>query len=310
MIDLKNKKVIIAIIIFNVITLIALIDLYMTFGKDLFNPGKAQKEEIKLYNGAYKEVNRLVLDENINILNKGPNDSILYSTDNILCRIDPPKEVIKIPFDEMVTAISSFEQYVYVATGNKLFSLSYEQDNVDKKLIAELNEKSLILSIAINEKLIFVSDTSDKTVKAIEKESGDVIFDIKGDPKFLFPGPFAPIALYNDQIWIADTGRHQLQIYNFFGEYVSTWTPSEPLPGCCNPTDFTIVENGNIITMQKGISEIKMFSPNGEKIYNIAPTNAFKSVSSKKQMAVFHEDAIVIYDPDLQSLRFFIKGAK
>jgi hypothetical protein len=310
MIDLKNKKVITAIIIFNVITAIALIDLYMTFGNDLFNPGKAQREEIKLYNGAYKEVNRLVLDGNINILNQGPNDSILYSKSNILCRINPPKEVIKTPFDESVTAVSPSEKYVYVAAGNKLFTLTYEQDNVKKELISELNEKSVILSIAINEKLIFVSDTNDKTVKAIEKKSGDVIFDIKGEPKFLFPGPFAPIALYNDQIWIADTGRHQLQIYNFRGEYLSTWIPDELFPGCCNPTDFTIVENGNIITMQKGISEIKMFSPTGEKICNIAPTNAFKSVSSKKKMAVFNEDAIVIYDPDFQSLRFFIKGKK
>ena len=308
MIDLKNKKVIIAIIIFNVITAIALIDLYMTFGKDLFNPGKAQREELRLYNGDYKEVNRLVLDENINILNKGPNDSIVYSKSNIVCRINPPKKVIKTPFDEIVTAISPFEQDIYVATGNKLFALTYEKDSVEKKLVAELNEDSVILSIAINDKLIFVSDTNDKTVKAIKKDSNDVIFDIKGEPKFLIPGPFFPIGLYNDQIWIADTGRHQLQIYNLQGEYVSTWTPSEPLPGCCNPTDFTIVGNGNIITMQKGISEVKMFSPTGEKICDIAPTNAFKSVSSKKQMAVFREDAIVIYDPDLQSLRFFIRA--
>ena len=310
MIDLKNKKVIIAIIIFNVVTAIALIDLYMTFGKDLFNPGKAQREELRLYNGDYKEVNRLVLDGNINILNKGPDDSIVYSKSNIVCRINPPKKVIKTQFDETVTAISPFEQTIYVATGNKLFALTYEKNNVEKKLVTELNEDSVILSIAIIDKLIFVSDTNDKTVKAIKKDSSDVIFDIEGDPRFLIPGPVFPIGLYNDQIWIADAGRHQLQIYNLQGEYVSIWTPSEPLPGCCNPTDFTIVENGNIITMQKGISEVKMFSPTGEKVCTIAPTNAFKSVSSKKQMAVFREDAIVIYDPDLQSLRFFIRAEK
>jgi len=308
MIDLKNKKVIIAIIIFNVITAIALIDLYMTFGKDLFNPGKAQREELRLYNGEYKEVNRLVLDGNINILNKGPNDSILYSRSNIVCRINPPKEVIKTQFDETVTAISPFEQTIYVATGNKLFALTYVKDSVEKQLVTELNEDCVILSIAINNKVIFVSDTNSKNVKAINRDSNDVIFDIEGDPKFQIPGPFFPIGLYNDQIWIADPGRHQLQIYNFQGEYVSTWTPDEPFPGCCNPTDFTIVENGNIITMQKGISEVKMFSPTGGIICTIAPTNAFKSVSSRKQMAVFREDAIVIYDPDLQSLRFFIRA--
>jgi len=309
MIDLRNKTVIITIIIFNVVAAIALV-LYITFGNGLFNPGQAQREELRLYNGDYKEVNRLVLDGNINIFNKGPNDSILYSTSNIVCRINPPQEVIKTSFDEIVTAISPFEQDVYVATGNKLFALTYEKNNVEKKLVTELNEDSVILSIAINDKLIFVSDTNDKTVKAIKKDSSDVIFGIQGDPKFLIPGPFFPIGLYNDQIWIADTGRHQLQIYSLQGEYVSTWTPSDPLPGCCNPTDFTIVENGNIITMQKGISEVKMFSPTGEKVYDIAPTNAFKSVSSKKQMAVFREDAIVIYDPDLQSLRFFIRAKK
>jgi hypothetical protein len=53
-----------------------------------------------------------------------------------------------------------------------------------------------------------------------------------------------------------------------------------------------------------------MFNPLGEAIFTIAPTNAFKSVSSRKKMAVFSEDAIVILDPDIQSLRFLIKATK
>jgi hypothetical protein len=62
-----------------------------------------------------------------------------------------------------------------------------------------------------------------------------------------------------------------------------------------------------LITLQKGISEINLFSPSGEYLEAVAATNAFQSVSSRKEMAVFSEDAIVIFDSDINSLRFFIK---
>jgi DNA-binding beta-propeller fold protein YncE len=278
----------------------------MTFGNKLFNPLKGEEAGLQPYIGDnYKEANRLIVPDNITLLSKGPNESILYAQSNVVYRINQPEEDVTIQFDQPITAIYTSGEMVYIGTGNQLFSATYKKESA-KTLIKDFQNDIVISSIASTSNLIYVSDIYTKTVKAINK-SGETQFEIKGDPEFLIPGTQFPIDQYDNQLWVTDTGRHNIQIFNTNGTYVSTWQPSKEFPGCCNPIDFSILKGGKLITLQKGISEINLFSPSGEYLEAVAATNAFQSVSSRKEMAVFSEDAIVIFDSDINSLRFFIK---
>jgi hypothetical protein len=76
-----------------------------------------------------------------------------------------------------------------------------------------------------------------------------------------------PAAAGDGLVWINNPGRHELEAYDGAGVMVRQWgeggTGIGRFSGCCNPTDFFMMEDGRIVTTEKGTPRVKVFDQAG-----------------------------------------------
>ena len=83
----------------------------------------------------------------------------------------------------------------------------------------------------------------------------------------------APITMtycsQNDLLYIANPGRHRVDVFTQDGVYRPDLSWGEPsgslsgFAGCCNPIDLAVLDDGRILTVEKGISRVKVYRTDG-----------------------------------------------
>ena len=160
--------------------------------------------------------------------------------------------------------------------------------------------------------MIFRVDRNRKTACAFSEETGELIWESRGEENFIVPGVAFPIDLSPDgELWVANVGRKRLeQIDPKTGRFIASWEPQEPFGGCCNPVRFAALSGGRFLTVEKGVRRICIYQPSGKlervvsdelsqlevnyylhrvgNIVNIYDTGA------KKHWEVSHDDAMAI----------------
>ena len=99
-------------------------------------------------------------------------------------------------------------------------------------------------------------------------------------PGFIIPSPYFDVAVDPDGfLWAANTGRHSLENYTMDGGFRTSWGEFsmgiEGFCGCCNPTHFIILEDGSLVTSEKGIARIKTHNQLGEMVSVVAGPDQF-----------------------------------
>jgi hypothetical protein len=78
-------------------------------------------------------------------------------------------------------------------------------------------------------------------------------------------------------VWVADTGRHQLENYTSEGNLERFWGKSGTgvgdFVGCCNPADFGLLADGKFVTSEKGLGRVKIFDGDGQ-LESVVATSA------------------------------------
>jgi len=173
--------------------------------------------------------------------------------------------------------------------GDTLVASSVEQlmiMNLSGKIEDEwgpFEEKSIITSVAINNKYIAFSDAGNKIVFILDRKGAVSSMMGQNGGEFVLPSPYFDLAVDSDNtLFIANTGHRRIETRNtegkllgFFGE---PGIAPEAFCGCCNPSHFVLIPGG-IITAEKGINRIKILSRSGEfKEYVSADNNFVASV--------------------------------
>ena len=121
-------------------------------------------------------------------------------------------------------------------------------------------------AVALSGDDLFMADAGAATVSRYHKD--DLIWRQRG---FHVPGRHFHLALgLEGLIWVAHTGRHRLEAYDFSGELREHW--GEPgvridgFSGCCNPFHFAIMADGRFVTSEKGLHRVKLSSSDGQAI--------------------------------------------
>ena len=178
-------------------------------------------------------------------------------------------------------------------------------------------ESSILTSIAVTTKDVFVADAGGKVVYRYN-HNGNLINRIgEKDPQnnipgFVVPSPFFDLGIsHSGQLWVVDPGRHTLMNFSFDGKLISSWGKAsmavDGFCGCCNPSNFAFLSDGSFITSEKGIERIKIYQPDGTYKYLVAPPDSFEEGTCGLDIAVDSQDRILVLDPVKKKVRFFVK---
>ena len=178
-----------------------------------------------------------------------------------------------------------------------------------------IGDESVITSIAISGKDVFVADAGSKVVLRVDP-SGNILKKIgekdpsRNIPGFIVPSPYFDLAASrNGELWVVNPGRHRFEKYNPEGDLLSTWGVSsmamEGFCGCCNPTDFAMLSDGSFVTSEKAIERIKVYWPNGVFRGVVAGPDAFVEGTRGLDLAIDSKDRILVLDPEKKQIRIF-----
>jgi hypothetical protein len=112
-------------------------------------------------------------------------------------------------------------------------------------------------------------------------------------------------------LWVANTGRHSLENYTEDGDFRTSWgefgMEMERFCGCCNPSHFTILEEGSFVTSEKGIARVKVSNRLGELVSVVAGPDQFIEGTVGLDLAINSSQKIFVLDPFQKLVRIFEK---
>ncbi|MFC1557956.1 hypothetical protein ACFL40_01235, partial [candidate division KSB1 bacterium] len=112
--------------------------------------------------------------------------------------------------------------------------------------------------------------------------------------------------------WIVNPGRHSLENYTFNGDLRTSWgeysIEIEGFCGCCNPSHIKVLDDGKMITSEKGIPRIKVYNRLGNLESVIAGPKQFIEGTEGLDLAIDSNERIYVLDPMKMSVRIFEKN--
>ena len=160
---------------------------------------------------------------------------------------------------------------IYVAVGDRV-----DVWDASERIWAHwpaLGGKSQITGIAVGAADVFVADYGLRVVHRYDtsgKLLGRVVpRDAEGAAgTFTIPSPYFDVAITPDGLLaVANTGEHRVETYTFAGEPCGSWGQRSievaGFAGCCNPGQMAILPDGRVVTSEKGIPTVKIYSPAG-----------------------------------------------
>lgn len=142
-------------------------------------------------------------------------------------------------------------------------------------------------------------DRENRRVYAVKVDTGEIAWVSYGESGWLIPGAaFMLDVSPESELWVLNPGRRRLEQLNpETGDYIASWEPREPLPGCCNPVRFAAMSGGRFLTMEKGRRQARLYAPSGE-VLNVLVANL--SASEHNYVLIHNDDRV--YMSDLQPL--------
>lgn len=315
------------IIAFLVVLILSIIGVMV---KDLFNSNISHQNPYELVTDSTKVCNEkligyteiyqikpsldvlhgIAIDKNDNIIIVG-SDLIVYdSTYTQIKRFKLPDTsscVTTNANNDIIIASKSFIE-IWTANGQRL------------KRWHTGNEAAVVTGIAATDKSIFVADADARLVYQFDY-TGKRMHDIanedkeKGVPPIIIRSPYFDVSIGRDnEIWVANPGRYMLEAFDNKGSLISSWgkrsNAIEGFGGCCNPTNFTLLANGNFVTSEKAVPRVKIYSPEGKFLSIVAGPDKFDEGTKGLDLAVDSKNKIYVLDPVRKQIRIFEKIKK
>jgi hypothetical protein len=145
--------------------------------------------------------------------------------------------------------------------------------------------KAYFTGVAAGEADVFVADAGTRAVLRYDR-SGRLKGRIgekdktRNIPGLIIPSPFFDVEIARDGLLrVANTGRHRVEVYTFDGDLEQAWgTPGwgiKDFCGCCNPINLTLLPDGRVVTFEKGIPRVKVYSAQGSFESVVAGAESF-----------------------------------
>ena len=155
-----------------------------------------------------------------------------------------------------------------------------------RAVLCEATEKrSWFTGLAVARDALFVADAGNRVILRLDL-AGRLVGRIgakdaeRDVPGFIVPSPYFTVGLHPDGLLrVNNPGRHRVEAYTVDGEFAGAWGEAsgriEGFCGCCNPIRAVPLADGRVLTCEKGLPRVKIYSATGEFETAVALPHAF-----------------------------------
>ena len=109
---------------------------------------------------------------------------------------------------------------------------------------------------------------------------------------------------------VTNPGLRQVEYYRPTGDLLRSWGDSSNadggFAGCCNPTNIALLPDGRVVTSEKSIPRVKLYSATGRYLGMVAPPQDFRATAAGLALAVATDGRILVLDPTMNTVRTFV----
>lgn len=153
---------------------------------------------------------------------------------------------------------------LFVSLGDEIHVFS--EDGTPEDVWPLDSDQSVVTSFLFDEdNLVYTADAGERTIHVWD-ENGRRLRSF-GD--FIIPSYYLDMGLNPDGDVVAvNPGRHRIETFNDDGDLIAWWgdfSMVDPVGfcGCCNPVHIALMQNGDVITSEKGITRVKLYDAEG-----------------------------------------------
>ncbi len=258
-----------------------------------------------------------------------PKDQIYVVGDGKVAMLSPEGKLIRqFPVEGAPRTLCVSAGKLYIALRQRV--LVYSKDG---KLIASwkpLGKKAHLTSIAAGQKEVFVADAGLRSVHVYDLD-GNHLRELgqrtPGTPAhFNIPSPYFDLVVGDDQrLGVVNPGIHTIETYSSGDKLDHKWgrygQDIEGFCGCCNPVNIALLPGGAYVTVEKGLTRIKVLDSNGRLLGVVAGPKHFKAhdkvvcatadpsgcAEGGLDLAVDSRGRVVVLDPYTSEIRIFVK---
>jgi len=224
----------------------------------------------------------------------GPEGRLFLCAEEYLLEIDAAGKVknrVRLPDEGQCLAYDG-DKTMYIGLSRSVAALRL--DTGELRIWSDFDELSIITSIAVSGPWVYVADAGNAALYRYDRW-GKLEDRLEG---FLVPSPYLDAAAQGDgSVWITDPGRHTVNLYASSGELLLSWgaysRDLDGFSGCCNPIHLAILPNGSVVTIEKGMLWIKVFSADGVFQGIVATPDEFPQ-SNELDLAADREGRILV----------------
>ncbi len=175
-----------------------------------------------------------------------------------------------------------------------------------------------VSGLAVSPPYLFVADSGARRVYRFDFDGGFLSEygardDQAGYPGLMCPSPFLDCAAdAHGRLFITNPGLHRVEVFSVEGEMIRCWGQPTLDPkrvdafyGCCNPSNLALLSDGRVVTGEKIVGRVKVFSPRGELLAAVGP-EPFSPKPHGLDAAVDSKDRIWVADPGDGRLKVFV----
>jgi len=204
---------------------------------------------------------------------------------------------------------------VYVAYENQVEKFSKDGRSllVWGKGGCDRDDFALLSGIAVSDADVFVADSGARMVYRFT-EDGQLLNEIgrrDAGPEgkgLLVPGSCLDCAVWGGVVYVNNPGCWRVEKYDLTGRLLGAWGKGgwkdDEFPGCCNPTNLTVLPGGEIAVAQKGVPRIKVFGQAG-KLVAVLGKGVFAPESRGIDLATDSQGRIYAVDRVARCVRVF-----
>lgn len=172
---------------------------------------------------------------------------------------------------------------------------------------ASLGENARVKAIAVGPANVFLADAGRRIVLRCDLR-GEVLGRIgekderQNIPGLLVPSEYMDLAMGADGLLrVTNPGRRLVETYTLDGQrelwFGRSSAEIDGFFGCCNPTNIAITQDGQVVTSEKGLPRVKLYSADGTFLAVVAAPDQFGDDASGLDLAVGSDGKIYVLDP-------------